>query len=328
LLYWAGHASRGGAVFVVLAAACAACSVLTSFDGFSGGGTSAEGGTTDGAFDALVVDSSGGSLPDSSEPPPDDAGSRDSAAVETSSPADSSVDSAQATDADGSWCGSQPGPLLFCDDFDEGLLVSRFDTVDQKNCTVQRQSGLDVSPPNSMSAMTQGSMQTLYCGASKAFPGQGASGATYKLAFDLQPVQADYSANSDAVVAAIRLSDAAGTVWSLQVEPAWDTTNGALTVYLSEDTELPDGGEHYYQTIASTDLPLQMWTRVTLELTVGPQNVPQTAQLFFGTSMIAAANLHPSTTNPTASFFLGFSYVPANNVPWWMLYDNVTFSAN
>jgi hypothetical protein len=78
----------------------------------------------------------------------------------------------------------------------------------------------------------------------------------------------------------------------------------------------------------STDLPIQTWTRVTLELTVGPQNVPQTAQLFFGTSMVAVAKLHPATTNPTASFFLGFSYEGLQNVPWWMLYDNVTFSAN
>jgi hypothetical protein len=218
--------------------------------------------------------------------------------------------------------------MLFCDDFDEAPLLSGFDAVDQMNCTVQLAPGQSVSPNNSMSASSRLMTQTFDCGGIKAFPGQGAAGATYKLAFDVAPMSADYSAKSDAVVAVVRLSDNGGTIWSLQFELVWDTPSGTLSALLSEDAEFADGGETYHQTVASAALPLSRWTRVTLGLTVGPQNVPQTGQLYFGTSMVAAANLHPSTADPTVSFLLGFSYVAPQNSLWQVLYDDVTFSAN
>jgi hypothetical protein len=354
LVSWGSNARSGGAALAVLAAASAACSVLTTFDGFSG----ADGGAGDGALDVLVADSSDENRADSPGPPAVDAGAIgdstgggaadsdsgavDSPAVDTST-ADSSVtdaaaadtaasgvDSASPTDGGAGWCASQPGPLLFCDDFDEGPLLSGFDALDQMNCTAQLDPALYVSPSYSMSATSQQSMQTFNCGGIKVFPGPigGLTGTTYKLAFDVRPLSVDTSAQSDTVAAVIRLTDSAGTLWALQFEPMWDTTNGVLSVDLSEDTEFVDGGEQFQHTIASGDLPLSTFTRVTLSLTVGPQNVPQTAQLFFGGVMVAAANLHPTTSNPTVSFLLGFSYVGPQNAPWSMLYDNVTFSAN
>jgi hypothetical protein len=328
---------------VVLAAASAACSVLTSFDGFSGGGTSAEGGATEDA--ARDADSSGGET-GASDSGPVDSQAPEASAVDSSvsdsgadaapdasgndsAPPDASGNDSAPPDAKTSWCGSQPGPLLFCDDFDESPLISGFDAVNQMNCTAQLQAGVYVSSPYAMNAMSKASMQTFDCGGIKTFPGQGAAGATYKLAFDVQPLTADYSAQSDAVAAVIRLTDPDGTLWALQFEPVWDTTSGVLSVQLSEDTQFADGApERFNYTVASADLPFAAWTRVTLQLTVGPQNVPQTAQLFFGTTMIAAATLHPTTTNPTLSLLLGFSYVGPQNAAWSMLYDNVTFSAN
>jgi hypothetical protein len=261
-----------------------------------------------------------------------DTGAVDTSAADsgvTDAPSDVRLDSSP-TDANVPWCSTQPGPLLFCDDFDEAPLFSGFDALNQMNCTAQLDPASYVSPSYSMNATSKQSMPTFNCGGIKSFPGQNGSltGTTYNLSFDVQPLTVDKSASSDLVGAAIQLADAAGNTWFLQFEPTWDPGIGALTVYLSELAEFSDGGEVPRETIASAYLPLGAWTRVTLQLTVGPQNVPQTAQLFFGGTMVAGANLHPATTNPALSIIVGYSYVGPGNAPWSMLYDNVTFSAN
>jgi hypothetical protein len=231
------------------------------------------------------------------------------------------------SDANQPWCTTQPGPFVFCDDFDEAPLIFGFDAVNQMNCTAVLQSGTAVSAPDAMNATSTTNVQTFNCGGLKVFPGLGATATSYMLSFDIDPLTVDKSNASDAVVAVIQLSDTTGAIWSLQFEPVWDSANHHLSVYLSEDGETVDAGEQFHSTIASASLPMTAWTRVSLALTVGPQNVPQTGQLFFNGTMIAAANLHPATTNPTVSVVLGYSYVAPNNASWSMLYDNVTFSA-
>jgi hypothetical protein len=158
------------------------------------------------------------------------------------------------------------------------------------------------------------------------FPGVGATPTVYTYSFDVYPAQVDETTKSDAVVAVIQLSDSIGTLWGVQFELSWDTSRGLLGVFLSEDTEFPDGGESFHQTPA-TPLPLATWTRVTLALTVGANNVPQTASLFYNGSVVATGTMHPTTTNGTVDFLLGYSYVGPGNGVWSLLYDNVTFSA-
>jgi hypothetical protein len=298
--------------------------------------------TTDsGTVDSPVSDSSATDSP-ASDSGASDSGASDSGASDSGNPDSRASDSGAAdvapdvseldagdasSDANQPWCATQPGPFLFCDDFDEAPLIVGFDAVNQMNCTAVLQSGTAVSAPDAMNATSTANVQTYNCGGLKTFPGQGAAATSYMLSFDIDPLTVDKSNVSDAVVAVIELIDAAGAIWSLQLEPVWDGANHHLSVYLSEDGETVDAGEQFHSTIAGATLPLTSWTRVSLELTVGPRNVTQTGQLFFNGTMIAAANLHPATTNPTVSFLLGYSYVAPNNASWSMLYDNVTFAA-
>jgi hypothetical protein len=230
-------------------------------------------------------------------------------------------------DAPTGWCSSQPATLLFCDDFDESPIATGFDELTGTGCTWQLAPGTATSPPNAIQATSTAGIQTARCRAQKSFLGLGASGATYTLSFDVNPTQVDRSGTSDAVAAVIGLTDGTGTIWALQFELSWDTTNSWLGVNLSEDAELPDGGEQYHFAPAPIGLPLQAWTRVTLELTVDPQNVPRVGTLSFGTTEIVSVALHPATTNPVPGLLLGFDYVAARNSTWSVLYDNVTFAA-
>jgi hypothetical protein len=188
--------------------------------------------------------------------------------------------------------------------------------------------GNDTSPPNAMSAVSNASLTTAGCEGVKTFPSLGATPTTYTLAFDVYPVQVDHSNNSEAVAAAISLIDGAGVYWWLQFDLTWATSPGLLMPNLDEVSDLLDGGEPVFTNSSSTPLPMSQWTRVTMTLTVGAHNVPQSATLSLGSSRVVSATLHPTTTNPTVALELGYSYVAPGNTSWSILYDNVTFAAN
>jgi hypothetical protein len=246
-----------------------------------------------------------------------------------SSPADTGTPPTDAAkDAPSSWCATQPASLAFCDDFDENPLAFGFDALNSSNCTIALAPGVDTSPPNAMAAVSKTGLHTAACDGVKAFPAFGATPTTYTFAFDINPVAVDQSNSSDAVAAAIQLIDTAGVSWWLQFDLAWDTTGGLLAPSLDEVSDLTDGGETYYPNASAAPLPMNQWTRVTMTLTVGAHNVPQSATLSLGALQVASGTLHPTTTNPTVSLEIGYSYVAAGNASWSMLYDNVTFAAN
>jgi hypothetical protein len=177
-----------------------------------------------------------------------------------------------------------------------------------------------------MRATSTANVQTFDCGGAKAFPGVGATPMVYSLAFDVYPVQVDKTTKSDLVAGVFELQDSTGSLWSVQFELTWDTGRGLLGAFLSEDSQLTDGGEIFHQTSASP-LPLNAWTRVTLALTVGAQNLPQSATLSYGGAVVASGLMHPTTTNPQMSVYVGYTYVGPANAAWSMLYDNVTVYA-
>jgi hypothetical protein len=250
--------------------------------------------------------------------------------VADSSSADTGVPPTDAPiDAPSSWCASQPATLAFCDDFDENPLPVGFDGIDTNNCTLQLATGNDTSPPKAMSAVSENNLPSSGCEGVKAFPSLGATATTYTLAFDIYPLQADRSINSDAVAASIQLSDAAGVLWWLQFDLAWNSVDSVLTPSLDMDSDLADGGERYAQNAASAPLPMNQWSRVTMTLSVGAHNVPQSATLSLGSRQVASTStLLQTTSNPTVALTIGYSYVSTGNASWSMLYDNVTFAAN
>jgi hypothetical protein len=364
---------------VTILGVCSACSLVTSFDRFTGGAAGDDGGAAGDAtaahdvgpgpdavagegqsgddaagddstdFDASAAPDSGGVVEDASpavDSTSDDAIEPDVTAPDAGGPDDASGPDAADTGADATgtdadaggitdagseaptgWCSGQPSSLLFCDDFDEAPIETGFDSLTGKNCTWQLAAGTATSSPNALNPASASGAQAARCRATRALPGAGANGGTYTLSFDVYPTQVDRTNTSDAVVAVVGLSDATGTIWSLQFELAWDKTNNWLGVNLSEDATLPDGGEQYHTTPAAIPLPLQTWTRVSLQLTVDPQNVPTVGTLSFGPTKLATATLHPATTNPTMSLILGFDYLASGNATWSILYDNVTFTA-
>jgi hypothetical protein len=246
-----------------------------------------------------------------------------------SSPADTGTPPTDAAkDAPSSWCATQPASLAFCDDFDENPLPYGFDAVASNHCTIGLAAGNDTSPPNAMSAVSTPGFTTAGCEGVKAFPSLGVTPTTYTLAFDVYPAQVDHSNSSEAVAAAIGLIDSAGVYWWLQFDLTWVTSPGELIPNLDEVSDLLDGGEPVYTNSSVSPLPLNQWTRVTMTLTVGAHNVPQSGTLSLGPSQVVSAALHPTTTNPTVSLDLGYSYVAPGNTSWSILYDNVTFAAN
>ncbi len=359
----------------IIVATGASCSLVTSFDGFTGanagdgggngtgdahlaadakgtdtGGSSSSGGTTmdatggdasgvadtgedsngidssapeSSAVDSSAVDSSAvdSSAVDSSAP---DSGGKDSSAVDS---ADAGGPISDAGDAASGWCAMQSPSHLFCDDFDEAPLLTGFDAVVASQCAVLLATGNATSAPHAMSAASTAGMQTFNCGATKAYPGLGVAPTTYTLAFDVYVAQADEGNASDAVAAVIVLRDAAGNMWSLQFELTWDTAAHDLGVVLSEDAEFPDGGEAFHETNTFVPLPLATWTRITLQAVMGAQNVPHTGNLFMAGTLVATAALHPTTTNPTLDFTLGYTYIGPQNGSWSLLYDDLTFDA-
>jgi hypothetical protein len=274
------------------------------------------------ATDSAVVDSSSADITVADSP-------ADTLTAD-SSPADTGTPPADASgDAPSSWCATQPASLAFCDDFDEHPLGYGFDAVGMSACTIGLASAVATSPPYSMSAISTANLHTSNCDGVKAFPTLGATATTYTLSFDINPAQVDRSSASDAVAASIQLADTTGVYWWLQLDLAWDAAGGLLMPSLDEVSDLLDGGENYFPHNSSAPLPMNQWTRVTMTLTVGAHNVPQSATLLLGSLQIAsAATLHPTTSNPTVALMIGYSYVAVANASWSTFYDNVTFAAN
>jgi hypothetical protein len=214
--------------------------------------------------------------------------------------------------------------LLFCDDFDHGALATGFDRFSTTNGTTSLSAGVFTSPPNAMLVTTTGGATQVDSAGYRAFPGVSTATGVFTFTFDVRVATADQTSKSDVVLAAFQQYDSFGTYWDLQLEMIWSSASSSLQVYLSENSELGDGGSQYHSAVASKKLALDTWVRVTLEATF--TGGTSAARMLFDGTQVATAPLHVTTVNGTPELILGTAYVQSGNASWSARYDDVTFT--
>ncbi|MGO8999437.1 MAG: hypothetical protein ACLQVI_39430 [Polyangiaceae bacterium] len=305
-----------------LALAGPACSILTSLNNLDPGPGPGEAGASN---DAPSSNDSGGIVT-----PGEDAGdSGEDAALEAASndsgPLDATPDGPPSA-----YCASFSPQSLFCDDFDEdtqdaAALAAPWDQVTGVGGTVTRSGGIFTSPTLAMLVTTKAGAASIDLCGYKSFTAVPKVGEELSLAFDLYVVQADTTTSSDAVLAAIELIDALGDRWALQLELTYDGI--ALDVNFSEnDSVVGDASTTYTSHPVATRFPIGAWTRVTMEVTVGP---PFTATLSFGSTAVAKqVPVTPHTISGHPEILVGGTYAQQSTEGWIVRYDDVTFDVD
>ncbi len=301
-------------------------------------------------FDATMA---GGPLTDSgSDVPPEDASFTDATLPSDAGDAgdakeeisDGSVtDAVSVPDSGSPYCASlalaQPdGGLFFCDDFDESASLGIWQSYDETAGTIVVTDASAVSPPNSVvettTAVADGTAVNVALRTPEPLP---TLPATMILAFWLEPVQIDTTANAAIVLGAVDFLDSAGDRYTVGL--AINVVNGQPALALGEQSGLasggnfPDGAPPVYvnHPLPQTELlPMNDWSDLVIEIdwtasslegkvTVngGPQFdvpltmtvVPSSLQIGIGTSFVT-------------------EYEGGLSPVWELRYDNVLFTAN
>jgi hypothetical protein len=103
----------------------------------------------------------------------------------------------------------------------------------------------------------------------------------------------------------------------------YDSVAGALDVLFSQNGSVaPDASTKYLSSDAGT-LPIGAWTRVTMEVTIGP---PYLAALHFGTTEVAKIAVTPQMgAGQHPEILVGGTYAQTSPDPWVVRYDDVVF---
>jgi hypothetical protein len=305
-----------------LACAAAACSLVTSLDGLTGG---SGGGPDSSAGDDAAASNADGNVGvnpgDDGAPLGDDGAPGD----------DGGAQGFDAGDA-APFCASQSPAPTFCDDFDENPLdaaafTAPWDQVTQTGGSVVRSGGIVTSPPLAMlSTATSPVTQSIDLAAYKVFPAL-TKLSDLNLAFDVYVASADKTNKSDAVLAAIELVGAFGERWALELEVSYEAVDGggALDVLFSENRDPVDGGGSGYSSHAvAQKLPLGAWTRVTMDATASPTGAT-TIALHFGATEVAKYAITVDLLDGQPEILVGLTYASESSEGWAARYDDVTF---
>jgi hypothetical protein len=317
---------RIGALALFAAGLLGAC---FDFDATSAGGLlDATAGDTsppplvlDGGTDATVLDAT---------PPPDPRDATSPTGADAIAPPPPKDGSQPALDSGHSFCAAfdhSTAKLFFCDDFDEQPLPGAWNSFGEMGGTL---SDTDASPYSSPTALDE-TIQALPFGtvmnvalretlAATTFP------STLRLAFEIEPLQIDPTANAAIVLGAVDFLDGPGDRYTLGL--AINVASGAPALALGEQSSFTDGGAIFsnHQLPPTEPLAMSAWSSVVLEIDWLSATSAEATVTVGGTKELdVALNV---TVQPTSfQVGVGTSYVTEPSPIWELRYDDVVFTA-
>jgi hypothetical protein len=279
----------------------------------------AEGSTGDGASDA-TVEAEGG-------------------APETGA-MESGVDASDGGNPGGPFCASLARPdggIFFCDDFDEHALPGSWQTWAQTEGTMLETDASSRSPPNSVDETTTmlAYGQALNVALRTPLPVPSVP-STLMLAFSLEPLQIDPTANAAIVLGAIDFLDASGYRYTVGL--AINVASGAPALAVGEQTGPASGGNYpdgapptfvNHPLSQTMPLPMKAWTDLVLEIDWTSSGL--TGKVTVGGNQELDVPLTMSLVPASLQIGIGTSFVTEYegglSPVWELRYDNVAFTA-
>jgi hypothetical protein len=231
-----GSVRRRRGVFLIAAAACAGCSLFSSFGGLSDGVRDDGGTRTSEAEDASQEG-----------PTPRDGAPTDAGLGDIELARDASSDT---------WCGAH-GPYGLCDDFDEAPLGARWDEQSVSGGTLTIDGTRVKSPAGALLATTEADgAPNVTLSATRA-----SSGTGFVCDFDILLDQLDSPDDGALAVFWVSLTPTSSDVtfyW-------WRILLGLTTWYVNEYGTLPDGGEFHSNPFVPS-LSVTTWRHVRVAM--------------------------------------------------------------
>ncbi len=220
---------------------------------------------------------------------------------------------------------TSPGALFFCDDFDEDPLPGSWASYVHMSGTLTETNAISVSAPNSLDesipAIALGGTLDVALRTPFSLP---PIPSTMTLAFSIDPVQIDTTANSAIVLSAIDFLDANGGRYSLVL--SIQTESGAATMNFSEQSGLSDGGMPYIAHVLAPALAPNTFTTLDIEIDWTTLTTAE-AKITVGGLQALDTALTMTVQATSLQIGIGTSYVHEPSPGWELRYDNVVFSA-
>jgi hypothetical protein len=318
-----------------------ACSLVTSLDGLSGGGT-------DSGDDRRVTP-----MPDGS---PLDAGGREASGTESgtldgddvtttdapgpfdsTAPQDAARDAPPTNDsgpvkdggADGAttFCASQSPQPLFCEDFDEGSFSVGWSYVHTMGGTLALDQTESRSPPGALIAQS-GIAASGYDDVAmyRSFALTGTSTFTGIIDLDFRIDQADATGGL-AVIAQLGLPDGSGGGQYFVQLVALSHGAAPLGFSVNEVYFVAGMTNPTVQHALSGTVATQTWTHATFKITAPFASGIGAATLSFNGTQVESSPINVPVKNFSQVLGVGLTFVQTPTNGWTAVYDNVTFAA-
>ncbi|MGD0524284.1 MAG: hypothetical protein ABSE49_04020 [Polyangiaceae bacterium] len=301
--------------------------------------TMAGGGGSDSGVDALRETSvvAEGSVDDG---PGDATVDTSESAAPESGAIESGVDAGDSGSSGGPFCASLARPdggIFFCDDFDEKPLPNAWETWAQMEGTLVETDASSRSPPNSVDETTTmlSYGQALNVALRTPLPVPTVP-STLTLAFSLEPLQIDTTANAAIVLGAIDFLDASGYRYTVGL--AINVASGAPALAVGEQTGPANGGNYpdgapptfvNHPLSQTMPLPMKTWTDLVLEIDWASSGL--TGKVTVGGNQELDVPLTMSLVPASLQIGIGTSFVTEYegglSPVWELRYDNVAFTA-
>jgi hypothetical protein len=232
-------------------------------------------------------------------------------------------DAAPADTGAGDFCASlSPQPLL-CDDFDEHALPDIWPEFNQVGGTLSLDSTAFLSPPNSLSIMSDplSSGQSYDTSLRRVFPLASPPNAV-SLAFSLQSVSADPALNDAIVIVALDFLDADTDRYTVQITLFQEGIG--LGLRLEEQARFRDGTSSYMTQPLPDSITAETWTDVRLVVTRASPTAASARVTFNGATEIDTP-LVLSVAATSVQVDIGSSFETEPSAGWTNRYDNVVF---
>ncbi len=232
-------------------------------------------------------------------------------------------DAAPADTHAGDFCASlSPQPLL-CDDFDEHALPDIWPEFNQVGGALSLDSTASVSPPNSLSIMSDplASGQPYDTSLRRVFP-LASPPDTVSLEFSLQSVSADPTLSDAIVIAALDFLDANMDRYTVQITLFQEGIG--LGLRLEEQARLRDGTSSYMTQPLPDSIGAETWTDVRLVVTRASP-AAASARVTFNSTTEIDTPLVLSVAATSVQVDIGSSFETEPSAGWTNRYDNVVF---
>jgi hypothetical protein len=261
------------------------------------------------------------------------------AAPEAGAP-DSGVDAGDGGNPGSPFCATLPHPeggIFFCDDFDEHPLPAAWETWAQTSGTLGETDASARSPPSSVDETTMmlsyGEAVDVALRTPLKVP---TVPSTLTLAFSLEPLQIDTTANAAIVLGAIDFLDASGYRYTVGL--AINVASGAPALAVGEQTGPANGGNYpdgapptfvNHPLSQTMPLPMKTWTDLVLEVDWTSSGL--TGKVTVGGNQELDVPLTMSLVPASLQVGIGTSFVTEYegglSPVWELRYDNVAFTA-